>query len=159
MRRGGGGQSTGRASYSESVRRLDRIVAEHLDGVERILVEGLADEAELLEDVRRGGDDVAADRIGLDEVQELPRTGPEQLDVRLRTHQLEGGRHERHGVAPGVGDASREDRDDARVARQPALRSPSRTWGSVSRAVTLSFMPFLSQLPDERPPKRSAACW
>ena len=46
---------------SEPEPRLDRVVAEHLHGVERVLVEVLADQRELLEQVVGDGDDVAAE--------------------------------------------------------------------------------------------------
>ena len=57
---------------------------EHLDGLERERVEILAQEIELRDEVVRHRDDVAADRVGLDEVQDLARAGPDELGRRVR---------------------------------------------------------------------------
>ena len=53
--------------------------SEHLHGLERERVEILAEQVELGEQVVRHRDDVAADRVGLDEVEHLARAGPDQL--------------------------------------------------------------------------------
>ena len=47
-------------------------------------LEVLADQRELLQDVVGHGDDVAADRVGLEDVQQLARARPDQLGLRLR---------------------------------------------------------------------------
>ena len=57
------------------------VAVEHLHGLERELVEVLADKRELLEQVGRHRDDVAADRVGLEDVQQLARARPDQLDL------------------------------------------------------------------------------
>ena len=64
---------------SEREARRLGVVEEHLDGVERELVEVLADQRQLLQQVVGHGDHMAADRVGLEEVEQLPRAGPDQL--------------------------------------------------------------------------------
>ena len=53
-----------------------------LHRLERILVEILADQRQLGEHVVGDGDDVAADLVGLEDVEQLARAGPEQLGLR-----------------------------------------------------------------------------
>ena len=52
---------------------------EHFDRIQRIRVEIVADERELLQHVRRCGDDVAAGEVRFENVVELARAGPDQL--------------------------------------------------------------------------------
>jgi hypothetical protein len=54
----------GRSSQLEP--RLDRVISEHLHRVQRVFVEVLADQGELLEQVVGDGDDVAADLVGME---------------------------------------------------------------------------------------------
>ena len=61
--------------------------------------------------------DVAADGVGLEDVQQFARAGPDQFEVGVRRQKLHGFRHQRHGIAPGIGDAPGKDRD---VGRRPA---------------------------------------
>ena len=55
----------------------DRVAVEHLHGLERELLEVLAEQSSFLSRSWRHGDDVAADLVGLDEVQHLARRGPD----------------------------------------------------------------------------------
>ncbi len=82
---------------------------EHLHRVERVVIEALADERQLLEDVVRDRDDVAADGIGLEDVQQLARAGPDELGAGLDAQDLDRFGHERDRIAAGVGDAAGED--------------------------------------------------
>ncbi len=56
-----------------------RVVVEHLHGLEAVGVEVLVDEAELLQHVVGDRDDVAADRVGLEDVEQFAGAGPDQL--------------------------------------------------------------------------------
>src|SRR3954471_17083327 len=67
---------------SDSVARRRRVICEHLHGLERIVVEALSDQRQLLENVVGHRDDVTCDRVGVEDVQELTRTGPDQLGGR-----------------------------------------------------------------------------
>src|ERR1019366_4250281 len=60
------------------------IPMEHLDRVERILVQILADESKLLQNIVSHGDDVAADCVGLKHVQEFSGARPDELLVGVR---------------------------------------------------------------------------
>ena len=53
--------------------RGHRVAVEHPHRLERVLLEVLAEAVELLEQVVRHGDDVAADLVGLDKVEYLAR--------------------------------------------------------------------------------------
>ncbi len=90
-------------------------------------------------------DDVAADPVGLEKVQDLPGAGPEELELGLRGHDGQGRLHDRNRITTGVGDAPGEDRD---VRRCPPARHAATfsTWDRLIRAVTLSLAPMeLSQ--------------
>ena len=54
---------------------------------------------------------------------------------------LDGGGHQRHRVAPGVGDAAGEDRDVRTARRRSSASATSRTCSSVIIAVTFSLTP------------------
>src|SRR5687768_5948014 len=69
----------GTSARLERVARLPGVVVEHLHGVQRIGGQVLAHQGQLLEDVVGGGDDVAADGVGLEDVEELAGAGPQQL--------------------------------------------------------------------------------
>src|ERR1051326_7500340 len=62
---------------------VDRVLTEHTDGLERVRRQVLADEGQLAQEVARDGDDLAADRIRLEHVEQLARAGPDQLRGRL----------------------------------------------------------------------------
>ena len=57
----------------------DRVAVKHLHGLERVLQQILAQQVELLEQVVGHRDDVTPDLVGLHDVQDLPRRGPDQL--------------------------------------------------------------------------------
>ena len=52
---------------------------EHAHGFQRELVQILANQADLLEHVGGNGNNVAADFIGLEDVEKFPRAGPDEL--------------------------------------------------------------------------------
>ena len=58
---------------------MSSIIIEHLYGFQRILVEVFPDKAQLLHDIVRYSDDVASDCVGLEDIQEFLRTGPDRL--------------------------------------------------------------------------------
>ena len=121
-------------AFTASLRNISTVSSENC-------VEVLADQLELLEDVVGGGDDVAADGVGLEDVQELARARPEQLGVRRQ-----GRVNSRAAAIIGTGSrpvsAMRPANTDTTVAAPPlTARHTSRTWASVIRAVTLSFTP------------------
>src|SRR5271165_4727540 len=63
----------GGPSSLQSEARGHRVAVEHPDRLQRVLIEVLAETVELLEQVVGHGDDVAADLIGLHEVENLAR--------------------------------------------------------------------------------------
>ena len=83
-----GADEAGPAGDAGAVHRLqreaggERVAAEHLHGLQRVLQQILAQQIELLEQVVGDRDDVAADLIGLDQVEDLARRGPDQLRAR-----------------------------------------------------------------------------
>src|SRR5581483_6399983 len=89
------------------------IAVEHPHGIERVVRQIAPEQAELAEDVGRDGDDVAADVARLNDVEQLARTGPDDLDAAVRPHDVEGPPHHRHRIDAGVGDAAGKDGDDA----------------------------------------------
>src|SRR6476646_424102 len=92
-----------------------RVGAEHLHGLEREGVEILAEQVELRDEVARHRDDVAADRVGLDEVEDLPGAGPDELGGGGdRLENLERPAHDGQRLDPGIRDAPREHGDTAR---------------------------------------------
>src|SRR5437870_44027 len=66
------------SANSEPVAGSGCVAVEHADGVERELLEVLTDAAKLLQQVMGDGDDVAADCIGLDDVENLAGARPDQ---------------------------------------------------------------------------------
>src|SRR6202012_5722206 len=66
----------------------DRVAVEHLHGLQRVFVEVVPEQGELLQEVVGDRDDVAADLVGLDDVEDLSRRGPDQLRLRRRFHHL-----------------------------------------------------------------------
>src|SRR6188474_2908637 len=90
---------------SELEARGERVRPEHLHGLERERVEILAEELELCDQLVGHRDDVAADRAGLDEVQDLARACPDELGLRRDgLDDLERLAHDRHRFDPGVRD-------------------------------------------------------
>src|SRR5438105_10315488 len=73
----------------EGEARCRGVVAEHLDGLQRKFVEVLPDVAEFAQQVVRHRDHMAPYGIGMEQVQDLPGAGPEELDVRLGRQRLE----------------------------------------------------------------------
>src|ERR1051325_1603335 len=101
---------------SEREAGLPAVREKHLHGVERVVAEVFAHELQLFQDVVGDGDDVAADGVGLEDVEELARAGPDQLRTRRGLEDLDAFAHDRHGIAPGVGNAPREHGDTRRRA-------------------------------------------
>ena len=86
------GSSTGQSvACLERVTGGLRVAVEHPDGVERELVELATEVREPLQDLVGDRDDVAADRVRLDDVEHLARACPDQLLVRVRSEPLERG--------------------------------------------------------------------
>ena len=69
-------------SSLEREARGERVAVEHPDRLQRELLEVLAEAVELLQQVVGDGDDVTADLVGLHEVEDLARRGPDQLRAR-----------------------------------------------------------------------------
>jgi len=106
--------NSGRASKHEA--SFGGILVEHLDGVERVVRQILVDEIKLLQDVARDRDDVTADGVRLEDVEQFTRAGPDQLRVRLDRQQGNRFGHERHRIPARVGDPSGEHRHIRRGA-------------------------------------------
>src|SRR5262245_3845856 len=97
----------------------DRVAPEHLDGLQRIGVEILVDQAQLVEDVVGHRDDVAADGIRLEDVEQLARAGPDELGLGTVAQNFYRLGHQWHRVDAGVGDAAGKYRHDrGRLRRQ-----------------------------------------
>src|SRR3990172_9273156 len=79
---------------------LRRVVVEHLHRIERVFVQGPADQTQLLHNVVRHGDDVAADGVGLKDVEKLARTGPDEFRVWRSAQYLDSRGHQRNWIAP-----------------------------------------------------------
>src|ERR1700694_1727448 len=60
----------------------DGVVGEHLYGLERVVIEVLADQRKLLQDVIGYGDHLTSDRVGVEDVQQFARARPDQLGSR-----------------------------------------------------------------------------
>src|SRR4051812_44673139 len=99
-----------------------RVAMEHLDGFQRELLEVLAQRLRLGEQVAGHRDDVAADLVGLDEVEDLARRRPDAFGPRSGAHDLDALAHDRERLAAGIGDAARENPDVTRGARGPPPR-------------------------------------
>src|SRR6478752_157424 len=72
-----GARERQRGWISERESRLRGVAVEHLDRVERVVVKIAPDERKLLQNVVRDRDDVAADLVSLEDVQQLSRTRPD----------------------------------------------------------------------------------
>ena len=73
--------------------------------------------------------------------------------------ELDGGGHQRHRIAAGVGDAAGEDRDVRRRAARRAPSTTSRTCSSVMSAVTFSLTPACERRWIKIVRGTRAACW
>src|SRR5579885_734459 len=91
-----------------------RVAAEHGYRLARVLGQVLANERQLGQQIGGEGDDVAAGLIRLDDVEQLARAGPQQLSLRMRAQQRHCLADHRHWIAPRVGHAPGEQRDDGR---------------------------------------------
>ena len=69
------------AQGSELVAGRLAVLVEHLHGLERVFVHVLADQRQLLDDVVGHRDDLAADLVGLEDVEQLARARPDQLGI------------------------------------------------------------------------------
>src|SRR5262245_12894679 len=85
--------------------RGSTVPVKNLHGIERVFGEIAADIAELLDDVGRHRDHVAADVVGLPDVEELAAARPDHLHAAGRVARRHGVLHEGQGIAPGIGDA------------------------------------------------------
>ena len=63
----------------DPVTSLRRIIVEHLDCIERILVEIVVNQVKFLDDIVGDGDDVTTDGISLKNVKKLARTCPDDF--------------------------------------------------------------------------------
>src|SRR5262249_54866843 len=80
-------------------------------GIERELRQALAEQGHFFQHFVRDRDDVAADAIGLYQVEDLARAGPDQLQLRLGFHDGERLLHYRQGIDAGIGDAAGKHRN------------------------------------------------
>src|SRR5882724_8344427 len=77
-------------------------IVEHLDGFQRILVESLAHDVQLLKDVGSYGYDVTANILGLENGEELTRARPDQFDGRTGYGSLHGRSHDGNRIPAGI---------------------------------------------------------
>src|SRR3972149_10974802 len=89
----------------EPVLRASRVVEEHLHCLAREFGEVFAKQLELLQQVRRGGDDVTAALVRLVGVPHLARAGPQHPKPLPITADVHDFPHDGHGIAASVGDA------------------------------------------------------
>jgi hypothetical protein len=97
----------------DSIPGGDGVVPEHLDRGEGEVVEVPPDATDLAEEFVGHSDHVTADSVGLEDVQDLSRAGPDELQSREGGQDLDGGRHEWYRVDAGVRNPSGEDRHEA----------------------------------------------
>src|SRR5262249_14113717 len=69
---------------------LTGIAVKAADRLPRVLLERLSEEGQLSNQIGRERDDVTADRVGLDDVENLPRAGPEELLLGLGAQEVHG---------------------------------------------------------------------
>src|SRR5712692_4747870 len=84
------------------VARGQRVAAKHRDGLERVVVEIFAHQRELGQNVVGRRDDVAADFVGLKDVEQLAWARPQELGLGPRGESLAGRAHDGHRIDPGV---------------------------------------------------------
>src|SRR2546422_7540153 len=75
---------------------LDGIIPKHPHRLERVVVEVLAHQIELVEDLVRHRDDVASDGVGVEDIEEFARTRPDELDLGRLGDELRGRGHQGH---------------------------------------------------------------
>jgi len=87
------GEASGSAVLDalQLISRLARVVMEDLYGFEGVVVQVLSNYLEVRRNALRDGDDVADRIIGLKDVQQFSRTGPEEFDVGIFRNDLRGG--------------------------------------------------------------------
>ena len=104
----------------------------------------------LLQEVVRHRDDVAPDRVGLDDVQHFSRTRPQKFDLWVQRHDLERSSHERDGITPCIGHSSSEDGHDRPLSaverRDDVMHLPQRQERS-----DVELDPSVGQPADESP--------
>src|SRR5208283_601602 len=83
---------------------------EHLDSIQGVFSQVFSHKVQLFQDVRRNGDDVTADLLGMEYVQQLARTGPYKLEIRIGLEYLHRFSHELVRIHARVCDPSRENR-------------------------------------------------
>ena len=86
----------------------------HLDRIQRELVQVLAHQIQLFQDVVRHGDDITPDIISLEDVQQLAGASPDQFNVRLQTYKFYSRGHERHRISASIRDTAGENRHKGR---------------------------------------------
>ena len=93
----------------EGVAGARRVVVEHLHGLEGEIVQVFSDEVDLLEQVGGHGNDVAANFVGLENIQKFAGAGPDEFAVGLRGNDLERGFHDGNGIAASISHPSSKD--------------------------------------------------
>src|ERR1700722_6433986 len=73
------GYGSGCGSFQSEVRGAG-VIHEHFHRIEQVVTEIAAQQRELPQQIVRDRDDVAADGVGLDDVEQLARAVPDQLD-------------------------------------------------------------------------------
>ena len=82
------------------------VVMEHHHRFERKLVEVFSDGFKLRQNVFRNSNDVAPGIVGLEDIQQLAGTCPDQFDIRVSGDQIHCGCDYRHRISTGVRDPS-----------------------------------------------------
>src|SRR6516225_3027598 len=85
-----------------------RVVEKHLDRLKRIVVEILAYQIKFFQQLVGDGDDMASDCVSLKNIQELPRTSPNQLRCWGGFKQFQSRRHERNRIQTRISNAARK---------------------------------------------------
>src|ERR1035441_4699881 len=122
-----------------------RVPMKHLDRVERILMEILADESQLLQNIVSQGDDVAADCVGLKHVQEFAGARPDEFLVGVRPHDFECSLHQRQRVDACIGNPARKDGD----AGGRSIRQRGTAVGTVASFETVQDKSFPDSVDDD----------
>src|SRR5258706_1537382 len=92
----------------------ESIVVKHLYRFQREISQIFTQALELTEYIRSRRDNVAADLIGLDDIEQFARAGPQQFSLRTVREYLETFNHHRYRVAARVSDPPGEHRDERR---------------------------------------------
>src|SRR5215471_17082711 len=93
------------------ISRRRGVPVKHGHCIAGIKLEVIADQGEFLEDVTGDRNNMAADLVGLKDVEQLARARPQQFDFAAVGNQLEGPTHVGYGIPLGIGDAAREHRN------------------------------------------------